>query len=126
MSTYISSLLRLMIVPFPHVSDDLIFIFYAYEIHGFYLIYHRILLLTGERFNTFNLFSNAVTMSSINICCNSVESSLISFPKTAAILASSSQRSFISTVSFKEFPPVLLFTDMPSAFNCLMKTEYES
>ncbi len=115
-----------MIVPFPHLSNDLIFSFYVCEIHGFYLIHHRIRFRTLERFNTYSLFSNAVTMSSINICCNSVESSLISFPKTAAIFASSSSRSFNSILSFKEFPPILLPTNMPSVFNCLMKTRYES
>jgi hypothetical protein len=64
-------------------------------------------------------------MSSINICCNSVESSFIFSPKTAVILASSSSLSLSAVYSFKDFPPVLMHTNTLKLIKYLMNKKYE-
>ncbi len=58
------------------------------------------------RFNTFNLFSKAVIMSSSNIFCNSVESFLIFSPKTKAILVSNSFLLLKENLWYNYYPPV--------------------
>ncbi len=59
------------------------------------------------RFNTFNLISKAVTMSSSKNFCNSVDNFLIFSPKTDAIFASNSFLPLIVVSCFKLHPPFL-------------------